>query len=115
MVDEDYCYSLLSNNRYSPKEESFPGGSDSEVSAWNVEDQSSIPGSGRSLKWQPTPVFLPGEAHGRRSLAGYSPWGHRIIHDRVTFTHSQRRPDCYIKTYTAKQIKITLLISFPES
>ena len=23
-------------------------------------------------KWQPAPVFLPGEAHGRRSLAGYS-------------------------------------------
>ena len=23
--------------------------------------------------WQPTPVFLPGEAHGQRSLAGYSP------------------------------------------
>ena len=22
-------------------------------------------------KWQPTPVFLPGESHGRRSLAGY--------------------------------------------
>ena len=28
-------------------------------------------------KWQPTAVFLPGESHGRRSLAGYSPWGHR--------------------------------------
>ena len=27
--------------------------------------------------WQPTPVFLPGEFHGRRSLAGYSPWGHK--------------------------------------
>ena len=26
-------------------------------------------------KWQPTPVFLPGESHGRRSLVGYSPWG----------------------------------------
>ena len=26
-------------------------------------------------KWQPTPVFLPGEFHGQRSLAGYSPWG----------------------------------------
>ena len=26
-------------------------------------------------KWQPTPVFLPGESHGQRSLAGYSPWG----------------------------------------
>ena len=24
-------------------------------------------------KWQPTPVFLPGEFHGQRSLAGYSP------------------------------------------
>ena len=23
-------------------------------------------------KWQPTPVFLPGESHGQRSLAGYS-------------------------------------------
>ena len=26
-------------------------------------------------KWQPTPVFLPGEFHRQRSLAGYSPWG----------------------------------------
>ena len=25
--------------------------------------------------WQPTPVFLPGESHGQRSLASYSPWG----------------------------------------
>ena len=25
--------------------------------------------------WQPTPVFLPGESLGQRSLAGYSPWG----------------------------------------
>jgi len=24
--------------------------------------------------WQPTPVFLPGESHGQRSLASYSPW-----------------------------------------
>ena len=28
-------------------------------------------------KWQPTPVFLPGETHGRRSLAGYSPWSRK--------------------------------------
>ena len=26
-------------------------------------------------KWQPTPVLLPGESHGERSLVGYSPWG----------------------------------------
>ena len=28
-------------------------------------------------KWQPTPGSLPGESHGQRSLAGYSPWGHK--------------------------------------
>ena len=26
-------------------------------------------------EWQPTPVFLPGESHGLRSLAGYNPQG----------------------------------------
>ena len=30
-------------------------------------------------KWQPTPVFLPGESHGQRSLAGCSPRGHREL------------------------------------
>ena len=28
-------------------------------------------------EWQPTPVFLSGESHGQRSLAGYSPWAHK--------------------------------------
>ena len=28
---------------------------------------------------QPTPVFLPGESHGRRSLADNSPWGHKEL------------------------------------
>ena len=32
-------------------------------------------------KYQSTPVFLPGEFHGQRSLKGYSPWGHRVRHD----------------------------------
>ena len=32
-------------------------------------------------KWQPTPVFLPGESHGQRSRAGYSPWGCRVGYD----------------------------------
>ena len=35
-------------------------------------------------KWQPTPAFLPGEFHGQRSLAGYSPWGCRVEHNWVT-------------------------------
>ena len=28
-------------------------------------------------KWQPTPVLLPGEFHGLRSLVGYSPWSRK--------------------------------------
>ena len=27
--------------------------------------------------WQPSPIFLPGESHGQRSLVGYRPWGCR--------------------------------------
>ena len=27
-------------------------------------------------QWHPTPVLLPGETHGQRSLLGCSPWGH---------------------------------------
>ena len=43
----------------------------------NVGDKGSIPGLGRFPgEWQPTPVFLPGEFHGQRSLAGYNPGGH---------------------------------------
>jgi len=29
--------------------------------------------------WLPTPVFLPGESQGQRSLAGYSLWGHKEL------------------------------------
>ena len=36
--------------------------------------------------WQPSPVSLPDESHGQRSLAGYSPQGGRVRHDSVTFT-----------------------------
>ena len=30
-------------------------------------------------KWQLTPVSLPGESHGQRSLSGCSPWGHKEL------------------------------------
>ena len=39
-----------------------------------------------SRKWQPTPVFLPGEFHGQRSLVGYSPRDRRVGHDWATNT-----------------------------
>ena len=32
-------------------------------------------------KWQPTPVFLPGESQGRGSLVGFHLWGCRVGHD----------------------------------
>ena len=32
-------------------------------------------------KWQPTPVFLPGESQGRGSLVGCRLWGRRVGHD----------------------------------
>ena len=38
-------------------------------------------------KWQPTPVFLPRKLHGQRSLAGYSPWGHKES-DTTEYTHT---------------------------
>ena len=32
-------------------------------------------------KWQPTPVFLPGESQGQGSLVGCRLWGRRVGHD----------------------------------
>ena len=29
-------------------------------------------------EWLPTPVFLPGEFYGQRSLMGYSPWNCKV-------------------------------------
>ena len=61
--------------------EGFPGGASGKESACSAGDSNKIgfnPWVGKILwrrKWQPTPVFLPGESHGQRSLVGYSPWG----------------------------------------
>ena len=46
-------------------------------------------------KWPPTPVFLPGEFHGQRSLAGYSPWGHREsdMTERVTLLYKGKESE----------------------
>ena len=58
------------------------GGSDSKESACNAGDLGLIPGSGRPPgegNGNPTPVSLPGESHGQRSLADYSLWGHKEL------------------------------------
>ena len=71
----------------------FPGSSASKESAYdagNAGDAGSIPGLGRfpwRREWQPTPLFLPGEHHGQRSLVGYSPWGHKELDITERLTH----------------------------
>ena len=53
---------------------------DGKESACDVGDLGLIPRLGRSPgegNGKPTPVFLPGESYGQRSLVGYSPWGHK--------------------------------------
>ena len=40
---------------------------------------------------QPTPVFLPGEFHGQRSLAGYSPWDCKESDTTEQLTHNYRK------------------------
>ena len=54
----------------------FPAGST--IMSPSVNTGRFVPWVGKILgrsKWQPTPVFLPGKSHGKRNLAGYSPWG----------------------------------------
>ena len=59
-------------------------------------------------KWHPTPVFLPGKSHGKRSLAGYSPWGceesdmteQLSIWERV---HTQTHTHIYIYQFSSVQ------------
>ena len=60
----------------------FPGGTvvkNPPANAGDTRDEVSVL-SPWSRIWQPTPVFLPEESHRQRSLAGYSPWDHRVRH-----------------------------------
>ena len=38
--------------------------------------------------WLPTPVFLPAESHGQRSLESYSPWGRKELDTTEQLTHT---------------------------
>ena len=58
----------------------FPGGSEVKASACNAGDLGSIPGLGRSPgggHGNPLRYSCLENPHGQRSLAGYSPWGHK--------------------------------------
>ena len=60
------------------KTDGYPGGSRRERIRLQRRKPEFSPWVGKipwGRAWQPTPVFLPGECHGQRSLAGYSPCG----------------------------------------
>ena len=42
----------------------------------------------RRREWLPTPVFLPRESHGQRSLVGYHQWGTAKYTHTHTHTHT---------------------------
>ena len=50
--------------------------------------------------WQPTPVFLPGESHGQRSLVGYSPWSRKESDTTELVTHTQTHTQTHTHTHT---------------
>ena len=52
-------------------------------------------------KWQPIPVFLPGESHGQRSLVGYSPWGRKDWDMTEQLTHTTCGSDGKASAYNA--------------
>ena len=56
-------------------------------------------------KWQPTPVFLPGESQGWGSLVGCCLWGHTEL-DTTEVTQYQQQQAHYNKTVESKDIYI---------
>ena len=60
----------------------FPGGSDGKESTRKCGRAGFDPRVRKipwRREWLPTPILLPGKFHGQRSLAGYSPWGHKEL------------------------------------
>ena len=62
--------------------------------SWILRDRTTRSPRVRKISWRstqkPTSVFLPAESHRERSLAGYSPWGHRVRHDWSDLAHTYR-------------------------
>ena len=83
---KEYLRFILSgrNGYIISKMQSFPGGSNGKESVCNAGDLRFNPWVGKipcrrvhwRRKWQPTPVFLPGESQGWGSLVGGPLWGH---------------------------------------
>ena len=64
-------------------------------------------------EWQPTPIFLPGESHGQRSLAGYSPWGCKESDTTEQLTHTVRYSSIIICFLGTKPSLFIVQVSCP--
>ena len=72
----------------------FPGGSEGKESVCKAGDLGLIPGLGRSPgggHGNPLQVFLLENPHGQRSLAGYSPRGHKELDTPVRLSAAQHK------------------------
>ena len=64
-------------------------------------------------KWQSTPVLLPGKFHGKRSLEGYSPWGHKTArHDLATKQQFWPKPSAFRSHFGRKTVCYSLASSW---
>ena len=70
-------------------------------------------------QWQSTPVFLPGEFHGQRILAGYSPWSLKELNMTEQLTHTYRHTHNVICKFFLDVLyqlgEVSFYIYFPES
>ena len=95
----------------------FPGSSDGKESACNTGRLGSIPGLGRSPgggHGNPLQYSCLENPHGQRSLAGYSPWGLKVLDTteqlscgtqlfscvQLSTAHSTRQPGCLLEMWT---------------
>ena len=78
------------------------GGSDGKESACKAGDPGSSPRSGRSPEeGHGNPLFLPGESHGQRILAGYSPWGRKESNRKEGLTLTKENQRAQVKEFSA--------------
>ena len=88
------------------------------ANAGDARDVGSIAGWGREdppeKEMDPTPVLLPGETHGQRSLSGYSPWGckERDMTEQLS-THTCAH--MHTHTLTCMRSPVTATVTLPSN
>ena len=71
---------------------------------WEIWVRSLGPEDPWRRKWQPTPVFMPGESHGQSNLIGYCSWGHK----ESDMTEPLTLPSRNLKTIIANTIPLIM-------